>query len=209
MSRRAPHLHSARRRLCIALSRGGEALYLADLDNRRVRAVDLATGVVTTLAGNGTKGVPEDAAVAAEAPLVDPRAVAADGSGHVYILERGGNALRFVDGGGNVQTVAGTGTKGPAADGPAKAATFNGPKHLSVARDGSVLIADTENHCIRRYTADGKIVRLAGAGKKGAAGLGWPPEAVELSQPHGVTVGPDGTIYICDSSNRRVLKIVQ
>jgi sugar lactone lactonase YvrE len=193
---------------CVALSRGGDALYVADLDNRRVRAVDLMTGIVSTLAGNGTKGTPEDAANAAEAPLVDPRAVAADGGGHVYILERGGNALRFVDGGGNIQTVAGSGAKGPAADGPAKTATFNGPKHLCVDKDGSVLIADTENHCIRRYTQDGKIVRIAGTGKKGSAGVGGPAESTELSQPHGVTVAPDGSIYICDSSNQRILKMV-
>jgi sugar lactone lactonase YvrE len=195
---------------CVALSRGGETLYVADLDNRRVRAVDLTRGAVETVAGTGTKGVPAEAAIAREAPLVDPRAVAADAGGHVYVLERSGHALRFVDGGGSIQTVAGTGKAGPPADGDARTATMNGPKHLCVDRDGSVLIADTENHCIRRYEpATGRIVRVAGTGKKGTAGIGGPPESAELSQPHGVTVGPDGTIYICDSSNRRVLKIVK
>lgn len=194
---------------CLALSRGGETLYVADLDNRRVRAVDLTSGTVETVAGNGTKGVPEDAAIAREAPLVDPRAVATDSGGHVYVLERSGHALRFVDGGGSIQTVAGTGKAGPPTDGDARSATMNGPKHLCVDRDGSVLIADTENHCIRRYEpATRRITRVAGTGKKGTAGIGGPPEMAELSQPHGVTVGPDGTIFICDTSNRRILKIV-
>src|SRR4051794_1532976 len=66
---------------CIALDEPANALYLADLDNRRIRVVDLNTGIVSTLAGNGQKGTPEDGADARSAPLVDPRAVAVDGRG--------------------------------------------------------------------------------------------------------------------------------
>jgi sugar lactone lactonase YvrE len=61
---------------CVTFDPKGERLYLADLDNRRIRAVDLATGIVDTVAGNGKKGVPEGGADALSAPLVDPRAVA-------------------------------------------------------------------------------------------------------------------------------------
>jgi DNA-binding beta-propeller fold protein YncE len=194
---------------CLAFDPKGERLYLADLDNRRIRAIDMKTGVVKTVAGNGEKGVPEDGADALKAPLVDPRAVAADADGNVYILERGGNALRVVDANGKIRTVAGTGKAGATGDGgDALRATLNGPKHLCIDHDGSVLIADTENHVIRRYSPrDGKIVRVAGTGKKGSAGLDGPPEKAELAQPHGVAVGKDGTVYIADSSNDRVLKI--
>lgn len=71
-----------------------------------------------------------------------------------------------------------------------------------------VLIADAENNLIRRYVpATGKILRVAGTGKKGAAGLDGPPDQAELARPHGVTVHRDGTLYITDSYNDRILKI--
>ncbi len=194
---------------CVALDPRRERLFLADLDNRRIRAIDLKSGVVTTVAGNGEKGVPEDGAEAVKAPLVDPRAVAVDAKGNVYILERAGHALRVVDNQGKIRTVAGTGKPGATGDGGAALqATLNGPKHLCVDEEGNVLIADTENHTIRKYLpGTGKIVRVAGTGKKGAAGLGGAPEKAELSQPHGVHVSPSGVLYIADSSNDRVLKI--
>jgi sugar lactone lactonase YvrE len=195
---------------CLALDEDGQALYLADLDNRRIRVVDLKTGRVATVAGDGRKGVPEDGADARSAPLVDPRAVAIDGRGNVYVLERSGNALRVVDRSGKIRTVAGTGAKGDSGDGgDARKATLNGPKHLCVDARGDVLIADTENHRVRVYhPSDGTIQEVAGTGRRGTAGLGGPPADAELNQPHGVTIGPAGVLYISDSSNDRVLKIV-
>jgi len=194
---------------CIAFDPRGKQLYLADLDNRRIRAIDMKSGTVRTVAGNGEKGIPKDGAEAIHAPLVDPRAVAADGAGNVYILERSGNALRVVDAQGKIRTVAGTGKVGATGDGgDARQATLNGPKHLCVDGDGNVLIADTENHLIRKYLPkEEKIVRIAGTGKKGHAGLDGPSDKAELAQPHGVTIRKDGTLYISDSSNDRVLKI--
>lgn len=194
---------------CVALDPAGKKLYLADLDNRRIRAVDLKTHVVQAVAGNGKRGVPADGARAVEAPLVDPRAVAVDARGNIYILERGGHALRVVDAKGTIRTVAGMGKAGFEGDGgDALLALFNGPKHLYVDADGNVLIADTENHVIRKYLpAAGKIVRVAGSGKKGKGGIGGPPAQVELDQPHGVYVHASGAIYIADSSNQRILKI--
>jgi sugar lactone lactonase YvrE len=194
---------------CVALDPSREQLYVADLDNRRIRKIDLKTNVVSTVAGNGRKGVPADGTDAVNAPLVDPRAVAADAKGNIYILERGGHALRVVDDRGKIRTVAGTGKVGATGDGgDARLATFNGPKHLCVDRDGNVLIADTENHLIRKYLpAEGKVVRVAGTGKPGTAGVGGPPDKVELHQPHGVQVDASGTIYIADSTNNRILKI--
>jgi DNA-binding beta-propeller fold protein YncE len=135
--------------------------------------------------------------------------VAADDKGNVYVLEREGHALRVVDPSGKIRTVAGTGRKGfRGDDGDARRAEFDGPKHLCVDRNGDVLIADTENHVIRKYLPrEGKVVRVAGTGRKGTAGLDGPPKEAELNQPHGVNARPDGTIYIADSSNNRVLKI--
>lgn len=194
---------------CLAFAPRGDPLYLADLDNRRIRAIDMKTGTVSTIAGNGKKGVPKDGADATQAPLVDPRAVTADAQGNVYILERSGHALRVVDAKGKIRTVAGTGKQGSDGDDdPALKCRFNGPKHLCMDLDESVLIADTENHVIRKYLpGEGTVVRVAGTGPKGSKGLGGPPRQAELAQPHGVYVHKDGTMYISDSSNNRVLKI--
>ena len=160
-------------------------LYIADLDNRRIRSVNLSTGIVGTVAGNGEKGVPKDGADAKAQPLVDPRAVAVDATGQIYICERGGHALRVVDGRGRIQTVAGTGEPGFGGDGgPALKATMSGPKHISIDTDGSVLITDTENHVIRRYRpGSGTVERVAGTGTQGAARPRWPARPAAAEPP--------------------------
>ncbi|MEP6667519.1 MAG: hypothetical protein ABJF10_00115 [Chthoniobacter sp.] len=195
----------------IALNPAGNQLYCADIGNRRIRRIDLATNVIITVAGNGQFGVPPEGADAVNAPLVDPRSVTPDAEGGFYILERNGNALRYVDAAGKIKTVVGTGAKGLSGDGgPGLQATMNGPKYTALDRDGTVLIADAENHVIRRYAPKtGLITRVAGTGKAGAAGLGGDPLQCELRRPHGVTVGPDGALYITDSYNDRILKIVR
>jgi DNA-binding beta-propeller fold protein YncE len=194
---------------CITLNFEGTKLYIADL--RQVHELDLATNRSKVVAGNGKKGVPKDGDVAAEAPLVDPRAVAPDRQGNVYVLERGGNALRVVDKTGHIRTVVnasgkqgGTGDGGPALD-----ATMSGPKHLCVDKDDSVLIADAESHLVRRYVPKtAKIERVAGTGKQGREGVGGDPLKCQLARPHGVTVHPEsGDLYITDSYNNRILKI--
>ena len=194
---------------CITLDFSRSTLFVADL--RRIHAIDVKTGSSRVVAGNGEKGVPTDGALAIDAPLFDPRAVAVDRKGNVYILERGGHALRVVGTNGRIRTVVNaSGRKGADGDGgDAIAATLNGPKHLCVDLDDNVIIADAENHLIRKYVpATGRIVRVAGTGRKGAAGLDGPPEQCELNRPHGVTVHRDGTLYITDSYNNRILKIV-
>lgn len=193
----------------VALDSAARRLYMADLDNRRVRVLDLSSGIVTTLAGNGQRGVPQDGADAATSPLWDPRAVAVDSRGNVYILERGGHALRVVDPSGKIRTVVGTGKPGATGDGgDARQATLRGPKHLCVDAQDNVIIADTDNHVIRKYLPrEGKIVRVAGAGRVGAAGLGAAPDQVELNQPHGVWFDRSGVLYICDSLNNRILRL--
>ena len=193
---------------CVSVG-GDLQIYLADLDNLRIRAVNPKTRLVRTVAGNGKKGVPAEGAKATAAPLVDPRAVIADEKRRVYVLERGGHALRVVDADGGIKTVVGTGQKGNTGDGgDARHATLNGPKHLCFDLNGDVIIADTENHVIRRYSPnDGRIVRIAGSGVKGNKGIGGPALQVELNQPHGVYVHQDGSLYISDSSNHRVLRV--
>lgn len=196
---------------CVTLSPDGKTLHIADLS--RIIALDLGTGEAKVVAGNGKKGIPSDGAIATDAPLVDPRAVASDRHGNVYILERGGHALRVVDSSGVIRTVVnGSGKKGHSGDGgPAIDATMNGPKHLCIDRDDSVIIADAENNVIRRYVpSTGKIEAVAGTGKNSPDGVGGDPLACGLARPHGVTIHPaTGELFITDSYHNRILKIVR
>jgi sugar lactone lactonase YvrE len=193
---------------CVAFNADFSKLYLTDLDNRKIHYVAMKTGTLHHVAGSGKKGVPTDGADAKSAPLVDPRAACVDRQGNVYILERGGHALRVVDAAGKIRTVAGTGKAGNSGDGgDARKAALNGPKHLCVDRDDNVIIADTANHVIRKYTPrDGKIVRLAGTGMKGESRDGGDPLGVSFDEPHGVYVDATGTLYIVDSMNHRVFR---
>lgn len=194
---------------CVALDFAGTNLLVTDLDNRRIRAIDLKSGKVRLVAGNGQKGVPQDGADAKTSPLVDPRAACFDRQGNVYILERSGHALRVVDAAGKIRTVVGvSGKAGNTGDGgDAAHATLNGPKHLCVDLDDNVIIADTANHVIRKYLPkENKIVRLAGTGKKGESGDGGDPLTVSFNEPHGVHVSPAGVLTIVDSMNHRIFR---
>ncbi|MFA7003463.1 MAG: hypothetical protein WC429_05445 [Verrucomicrobiia bacterium] len=192
----------------IALDRAGRQLYICDLGNRRIRAMDMKTGLVKTVAGNGQRGVPTDGADAVSSPLADPRAVCVDSKGNIYILERSGHALRVVDKAGKIRTVAGTGNKGFSGDGSdALKAEMNGPKHLYPDLQDNILIADAENNVVRKYIPKTrKLVRVAGTDRKGAA-LAADPLKTELARPHGIYFHTDGVLYIVDSYNSRILKI--
>lgn len=195
---------------CVGFDPDKKNLYITDLDNKRIRKIDMKTKIVTTVAGNGMRGAPKDGEDATKQPLIDPRAHAVDKDGNIWILERGGHALRVVDKDGKIRTVAGTGKAGTKT-GAALEAEMNGPKHLCIDRDGSVLIADTENHRILRFTPkDNTLSLVAGTGKKGKSLGDGDPLKAEFNQPHGVIVHPKtGDIYISDASNGRVLKIVR
>jgi len=107
--------------------------------------------------------------------------------------------------------VVGTGKAGSkGVGGPALNTELNGPKHLCADNDGTILIADTDNHRVLRYDPKTETTSLvAGTGKKGSAGVDGPPEKVELFQPHGVQISPKGELFITDSFNNRILKIVK
>jgi len=102
--------------------------------------------------------------------------------------------------GGKVYRYAGTGEKGFTGDGaPARDARLSGPKGVAVAPDGSLYIADTENHAIRRVDSSGVITTVAGDGTRG--------DGARLARPHGVFVDPNGAVYIADSENNRILQL--
>lgn len=184
--------------MCITLNHANDVLHVADLKNRRIRAIDLATKTVSTIAGNGKKGRPEDGKPAKDSPLADPRAVAADSRGNVYILERGGNALRLVTPKGIITTVAGNGEKG-FRDGPALEAQFGSPKHICVDDKDIVYIADDQNKAIRRYDPTTQTVTTV-------LGRGHGDAKIQLLNPHGVC-WEDGWLYVVDTGHNRILRI--
>lgn len=183
----------------IALNSSGNKLYVADLGNRRIRVIDLKTGTIRSIAGNGKSGIPVDGAIAVYGPLQDPRAVAVDSKDNVYILERNGNALRVVDGQGKIRTAIKPGGNSP---------NLNGPKHLCVDPHDDVIVADAENHLIRKYSPrDGSLIVIAGTGHMGGNLTMDDPLTTGLNRPHGVACAPSGELYISDSYNNRILKM--
>ena len=191
--------------MCGVIDPSGKSMVIADLVNQRVRRIDLATKVITTIAGNGQKGLPKDGDEALAAPMGDARAACVARDGTLYVLLRGGNALAAVKDGKVTVVVNKAGKPGPATDGPAAAATMRGPKYVTMDARGNVLILDTENHCLRLFDPAKQTIRtIAGNGKKGSAvGTDW--ASTQLNRPHGARIGPDGRLYITDTENNRIL----
>ncbi len=187
-------------------------LYIADVRGHRIRVVDLPGGTITTFAGDGTGKREGDGGPVARARLFGARAVAVGPNGDVFILEREGHSLRKVESGtGIITTIAGTGAKGDSGDGgPATQATFNGPKELCVAPDGSaVYVVDTENQKIRRVDLkSGIITTVAGNGERAGCGDGGPATRAQLDRPHGVAVDSEGTFWIGDTNNHRIRRVI-
>ncbi len=193
-----------------ALDQDERNLFLADLHNRRIRKIALDTGIITTVAGDGTKEQPQDGTIATKAPLPSPRAVTVDTEGRLFIVSRAGHALRMVDLDGRIQTpINSAGNKGYGGDGnDALLAKLNGPKQACIDPQENILIADAENHVIRKYFPKTGTIELV-AGMPGIKGrnLSADPLKTKLNRPHGICVDPSGRIYIADSDNHRILVI--
>jgi DNA-binding beta-propeller fold protein YncE len=195
----------------LALDPAHGRLFIADVADHRVCVVDLATGGISTFAGTGEAQHSGDGGPATAAGVFGARAVKVATDGTVYILERQGSTLRAVDPRtGIITTRAGTGARGYSGDGgSARDAVFDAPKEFALDPDGDILIVDTENHAIRRiYAANGVVETIAG-GRKSGEGDGGPARAAGLGRPHGAVVGPDGSIYIGDTENHRIRKLVR
>jgi DNA-binding beta-propeller fold protein YncE len=187
----------------IALDRD-DNLYICDIQNNRVRRRDAATGMITTFAGNGEAAdTPDEAPLTA--PLRGPRSIDIAPDGTLYLILREGNKVLAID--PRTKTlgrIAGTGIKGYSGDGgPARDSRWNGPKGIAYAPDGSLYIADTENHVIRKVSLrDGNVTTVAGTGTRGDGPDGDPLKCA-LARPHGV-YAHKGLLYIGDSENHRI-----
>ena len=184
-------------------------IYISDTMNNRIRVVNASTGIISTVAGNGTKAYLGDGGLATDASLSGPNGIAFDATGNLYIADTGDNVIRFVSiATGLITTVAGNGTAAYTGNGGlAVAATLNNPWAVAVSTTGGFYIADQKNHSIRKVDATGIITTIAGNGNAGNSGDGGPASASRLTLPAGVAIDVAGNIYISDTGNNRVHKI--
>lgn len=188
---------------CVLDGKGG--LLVADIQDQKIRRVDLQTGIIETFAGTGKKEHSGDGGPAIKAGIFGARAICVDLSGNTYVCEREGNTLRKIDINGTITTIAGTGEKGYSGDnGPANVALFNGPKAIRCDNDGNILVVDTENHSVRIVNTSNGTIHTIGGGVEGSHGDGSDPLEAGMARPHGAISDRDGNIYVADSENHRV-----
>ena len=178
----------------LAADRDGNT-YIADYGNHRIRKVT-AEGTITTIAGTGVDGGAGDELPATDAQLSLPRGLAIDAKGDLYVADSGTNRVRMIDRQGNIHAFAGTGTGGDSGDGNAALlAELSGPTGLAIeSSTGSLYIADSGNHRVRKVSADGKIGSVAADG-------------VTLSLPVAIAVDDRGDVFVADEVASRVLRI--
>ena len=181
-------------------------LYISDVDNRRIRRVS-PTGMISTVAGNGTPGSSGDGGSALNASLSDVTGLALDPAGNLYIADAGNRRIRKVTPGGIISTVAGTGLEGFSGDGgPATNARLNRPTSV-LFTGGNLYIADSSNQRIRRVNSEGTITTVAGNGAIGFSGDGGPATSASLMFPLGMAVDSLGNLYFADGDNNRIRRV--
>jgi sugar lactone lactonase YvrE len=181
-------------------------IYLADIDNHRIRMINAATGAITTMAGCGISGQQDnfsgDGGPATAAHLYFPNTMAFDRAGNMYICDQSNERIRMVSASGIISTFAGNGTAGFVDNVPATDAEFGNPTGVVVDKAGNVYISDNNNHCIRKVDAStGIITTVAGNGFAGYSGDGGPATNAELNHPYDVAVDGQGNLYISDGDN--------
>ena len=165
------------------------------------------TYTINTFAGNGTIGYSGDNGPATSAQLNQPWGVAVDAAGNVYIADTVNNRIRKVAN-GVISTVAGNGTLGYSGDdGPATSAQLSWPAGVAVDSAGNLYVADQNNNRIRKVS-NGVITTVAGNGTPGYSGDNGSATSAKLYGPQGVAVDSAGNLYIADTSNQRIRKVL-
>jgi sugar lactone lactonase YvrE len=187
------------------------ALYFCDLDNQRIRRLDLRTRRTLTIAGNGQRGYAGDGAPATEASLNMPHEIQFDSAGHLYIAERDNHVVRKVDArSGIISTFAGTGRAGFAGDGgPASRAELRQPHSIAVDPGRRfLLICDVGNHRIRRVEfATGVIDTFAGTGERQPTLDGVPLKGAPLNGPRAMAFDSAGDLYVALREGNAIYRV--
>jgi sugar lactone lactonase YvrE len=182
-------------------------LYASDRINHQIRKID-TKGVVTNIAGTGESDYTGDGGPAAKATFRDPRALAMDQEGNLYIGDSANNRIRKIDTKGIISTIAGNGEHKDTGDGgPALKAGIRSMDAIAFSPDGELYIVGFNTHRIRKITKDGNIVTVAGKGYQGYFGDGGPATKAMLKQPAAVAFDSKGNMYISDMGNNRIRKV--
>ncbi|MCP5526849.1 MAG: hypothetical protein H7A47_08600 [Verrucomicrobiales bacterium] len=190
----------------IAVDPAGNAVFASYRPYNRIQRIT-PDGAIETLAGGGTAS-PGDGRPAIEAGLVQPYGLTLGPDGSIYFSEERAHRVRRIDPNGILHTVAGTGVAGFAGDGgPATAAQLDRPQGIDLGPDGSLYIADSFNHRVRRVAPDGRIQTIAGTGREGFGGDWGLATAASTSYPNDVAAAPDGSVYFSSWHDVRVRRI--
>ena len=187
-----------------------KALYFCDLDNQRIRRIDLRTRRTVDVAGNGQRAYAGDGGPATSGSLNMPHEIAFDRRGHLYIAERDNHVVRKIDAATKViSTLAGTGEAGFSGDGgPANRAQLRQPHSIALGPDGRLLICDIGNHRIRAVNlSSGVIETVGGTGERSTTPDGAPLTGTPLNGPRTLVIDRDGTIFLALREGNAVFRI--
>ncbi len=191
---------------CLVADNSGN-LYIADNYNYRIRKID-PSGIISTIAGNGTAGYTGDGGAATAAEIRDIEGITIDGSGNLYFADPYDMVVRKISTSGGISTFAGTGTGGFSGDGGA-GSSANLEQPICVAADGggNLFIADLGNYRIRKVSPSGIISTVAGTGTAGFAGDGGPATLAQIGYVTGVGTDGGGNLFIVDQDHNRIRKV--
>ncbi len=183
-------------------------LFIADMGNNRIRKIGVDKKI-STIAGDGTNGDFKEGEEATKSPLAKPFSLAFNDAGELFFINRNIADAFFVlkiglD--GRLQRVAGSGVKGFSGDGgPAVDASFKYVWGMALGKEGEVYIADTENYRVRMVNSEGVISTIAGTGPGVHYGDGGPAKEATLGGPRGLSVGPNGDLFVADFTRVRMI----
>jgi sugar lactone lactonase YvrE len=187
-----------------------QALYFCDLDNQRIRRLDLKTHRTATVAGNGQKAYNGDGGLATAASLNMPHEIEFDSAHNMFIAERDNHVVRKVDAGtGIISTFAGTGNAGFSGDGgPATLAQLNQPHSIAVDPRGKLLICDIGNHRIREVDfSSGLIDTYGGTGEQQPTSDGVPVKGAPLNGPRTMVFDHEGNLYVALREGNAIYRV--
>jgi len=173
-------------------------MILADLLSNKIRGIDL-DGNIYTIAGTGLIGDKDGSGN--EATFYASCGIAIGNNGTMIVSDRSNHKIRCIDPDGNVYTIAGNGVIGDK-DGPGNEASFNYPRGIAVRNDGTIIVADTNNHKIRGIDSDGNVFTIAGTGKGGDKD--GPGNGATFNHPGGIAIREDGIIIVSDTWNHKI-----
>ncbi|HEY5609740.1 MAG TPA: hypothetical protein VIL97_00925 [Thermoanaerobaculia bacterium] len=170
-------------------------IYFSDLFNGRVRKIDSATQIITTIAGNGQFASSPDGGLATASSLLSPRGIALDPSGNLFIAE--GGRIRRVDAATNILTTVAGGS----------GSVSMNPEGLAIDRAGNLYLTEILSPRVRRIDTARIVTTIAGTGQRDTLGDGGLATSAELRGPRAVAMDSAGNLYVTDTLSGRIRRV--